>query len=177
MIRVFSGVPEGFRTPPGKLWALLGHTGKRGAGRKGCCAPPLAGPNWTRDWGGATPPFPSPSLSLPSPFQEGILLGLGALVGLLSLSLGAPIGAGQPSILYIRREGAPLAHKLIIPSRVRRPPPPFRASVIFSESLGEALPESLHHHRRHAVVLTELIYFLDILLDQEGEGRHRAVRV
>jgi hypothetical protein len=26
-------------------------------------------------------------------------------------------------------------------------------------------------------VLTELIYFLDILLDQEGEGRHRAVRV
>jgi hypothetical protein len=26
-------------------------------------------------------------------------------------------------------------------------------------------------------VLIELIYFLDILLDQEGEGRHRAVRV
>ena len=34
-----------------------------------------------------------------------------------------------------------------------------------------------HHHRHHAVVLTELIYYLDILLDQEGEGRHRAERV
>ena len=37
--------------------------------------------------------------------------------------------------------------------------------------------ESLHHHHHHAVVLTELIYYLDILLDQEGEGRHRAERV
>ena len=26
-------------------------------------------------------------------------------------------------------------------------------------------------------MLTELIYYLDILLDQEGEGRHRAERV
>jgi hypothetical protein len=26
-------------------------------------------------------------------------------------------------------------------------------------------------------VLTELIYYLDVLLDQEGEERHRAVRV
>ncbi|EMS56889.1 hypothetical protein TRIUR3_06891 [Triticum urartu] len=33
---------------------------------------------------------------------------------------------------------------------------------------------SLHHHRHHAIVLTELIYFLDTLLDQEFERRHRA---
>jgi hypothetical protein len=26
-------------------------------------------------------------------------------------------------------------------------------------------------------VLTELIYYLDVLLDQEGEGRHRVERV
>ena len=36
---------------------------------------------------------------------------------------------------------------------------------------------TLHHHRHHAVVLMELLYFLDTLLDQEGEGRHRAERV
>ena len=43
--------------------------------------------------------------------------------------------------------------------------------------LGEALRGSHHHHRHHAIVLTELIYFLNILLDQEDEGRHRAEHV
>ena len=43
--------------------------------------------------------------------------------------------------------------------------------------LSEALRRSLHHHRHHDVVLTELIYYLDVLLDQEGEGQHRAERV
>jgi hypothetical protein len=176
VIRVFSGVPEGFRTPRGKLWALLGHTGKREAGHRGCCAPPLAGPNWTRVWGGATPPFPSPSLSLPSPFQGGTLLGLGVLVGLSPLPWRTPRGPASPPPLYTE-EGGASSTQVDYPKPCAAPPPPFRASVIFSESLGEALPESLHHHRRHAVVLTELIYFLDILLDQEGEGRHRAVRV
>jgi len=95
VIRVFSGVPEGFRTPPGKLWALLGHTGNRGAGHKGCCAPPLAGPNWTRGWGGATPLFPSPSSPLPSPLG-GLLLGVGL--------------ASSSSLLYIRRRGTPWRH-------------------------------------------------------------------
>ena len=32
---------------------------------------------------------------------------------------------------------------------------------------------SLHHHRYHAVLLMELIYFLDTLLDQESEGLHQ----
>jgi hypothetical protein len=45
------------------------------------------------------------------------------------------------------------------------------------ESLGEALPESLHRHCHHAIVLMELIYFPDVLLDQEGEGCHQAARV
>jgi hypothetical protein len=53
--RYIIGVPEGYRNPPGKLWALLGHTGKRGACRRGCCAPPLAGLNWTRGWGVGQP--------------------------------------------------------------------------------------------------------------------------
>jgi hypothetical protein len=81
VIRVFSGVPEGFRTPRGKLWALLGHTGNRGAGHKGCCAPPLAGPNWTRGWGGRNTPlsfslFPSsfPSWWTPTRSRIGLLL-------------------------------------------------------------------------------------------------------
>ena len=46
--------------------------------------------------------------------------------------------------------------------------------VIFSWCLVEALRVSLHHHRHHAVVLTELMYFLYTLLDQEGKGHHRA---
>jgi hypothetical protein len=46
-----------------------------------------------------------------------------------------------------------------------------------SVCLGEALLRLLHHHCRHDVVLTELIYYLDVLLDQEGEERHRAERV
>ena len=43
--------------------------------------------------------------------------------------------------------------------------------------LGKVLRGSLHHHCHHAVVLMELIYFLDTLLDQEFEGHHRAERV
>ena len=39
-------------------------------------------------------------------------------------------------------------------------------------------PASVEHHRRHhAIVLTELIYYLDNLLDQEGEVRQGAERV
>ena len=34
---------------------------------------------------------------------------------------------------------------------------------------------SLHHH--HAIMLTELIYYLDVLLNQEGEGRYQAEHV
>ena len=176
MIRVFSGVPEGYRNPPGEVMGLIGPYGREGLAARGCCAPPPRESELDKGRGGATPLSFSSSLSLPSPFQEGILLGLGALVGLLSLPWRTP--RGQPALppLYTE-EGGASSTQVDSPSRVRRPPPPFRASVIFLESLGEALPESLHHHRRHAVVLTELIYFLDILLDQEGEGRHRAVRV
>ena len=53
-----------------------------------------------------------------------------------------------------------MTHKLIYGSflsRVRCPPPPYSTSVISSRSLGEALRGSLHHHRHHAIVLTELI--------------------
>ena len=49
--------------------------------------------------------------------------------------------------------------------------------IIFLRCLGKALRGSLHHHRHHTVVLAELIYYLDLLLDQEDEGRHRAERV
>ena len=52
------------------------------------------------------------------------------------------------------------------------PPPQFTPPIIFTWCLGEALHGSLHHHRHHAVVLTELS--LDTLLDHEFEGRHQA---
>ena len=70
-----------------------------------------------------------------------------------------------------------LEHTTTIVSPVRRPPPQFTPSVIVLWCLGEALRESLHHHRHHAIVLMKLIYFLDTLLDEEGEGRHRVERV
>ena len=60
---------------------------------------------------------------------------------------------------------------------MRCPPPQITCSVIFSRCLGEALRGSLHLHHHHAIVLMELIYYLDVLLDQEDEGRHRAERV
>ena len=41
--------------------------------------------------------------------------------------------------------------------------------------LRRSLASVEHHHRRHAVMLTELS--LDSLLDQEFEERHRAERV
>ena len=68
--------------------------------------------------------------------------------------------------------GVPLAHTRELPSRVRRPPPQFTPPVIFSWCLGLALRGSLHHRRHHAFILTELIYYLDVLLDQEDAGRH-----
>ena len=42
VIRVFSGVPEGYRNPPGSIWALVGLSGKERRGRKGGRAPPPA---------------------------------------------------------------------------------------------------------------------------------------
>ena len=70
-----------------------------------------------------------------------------------------------------------LEHTTIIVSRVRRSPPQFTPPVIVLWCLGGALRESLHHHRHDAVVLMELIYFLDTLLDQEVGYVFPTVRV
>ena len=77
-----------------------------------------------------------------------------------------------PSFIYVGR--GHLEHTPIVPSHVRCPPQQFTPPDIFSWCLGEALRGSLHHHRHHAIVLTELIYFLDTLLDQDFEGCHQA---
>ena len=77
--------------------------GPQGAGR----APPLAVQIGLGEGGGTPLSFPSPiPFLLPLP-PSGILLGLGVLVGLLSLA--RPTGAGQPPplLLYIRGQGAP----------------------------------------------------------------------
>ena len=68
MFRVISektGVPEGYRNPPGEVIGRMGLSGEREEqpGWAARLLPP--GPNWTRR-GGAAPPFPSPS-PLPSP--------------------------------------------------------------------------------------------------------------
>ena len=91
-----------------------------------------------------------------------------------------PQGWPHPSLLlYIWGQGGTpktqqqLILEIYYPCAV--PPPQFTPPVIVSQCLGEALRGSHQQLRHHAVVLTEL--FLDPLLDQEFEGRHRAKRV
>ena len=65
----FSGVPRGYRNPPGSQWALLGLSGREEEAAK-VGAPPKPNPNWEGGW----PPFPSLPLPLPSsptPTREG----------------------------------------------------------------------------------------------------------
>ena len=90
-VRAFTGVPGGYRNPPGSVWALLGHTGIEERGQKEGGTRPPSGPNWTRE--GGTPFLLSPS-TFPSPIptrKGGVLLPVG--VGLppwRALLLGRP---------------------------------------------------------------------------------------
>ena len=59
-----TGVPEGYRNPPGEIMGLMGLGGERErAGLGQAARPSPSGLNWTRR--GAAPPFPFPSLLLP----------------------------------------------------------------------------------------------------------------
>ena len=96
MFRVISektGVPEGYRNPPGEVMGLMGLSGERGAARVGR-APRPPGPNWTRRGGGA--PF---LLPLPLPFP--LLVGVGKRGVLLLLGGGLLLLARQqgPAVL------------------------------------------------------------------------------
>ena len=76
MFRVISektGVPEGYRNPPGKYWALVGLEGRERAVARRWRAPSQGSPNWTRG-GGVAPLSLSLSLSFlpPSPFLVGL---------------------------------------------------------------------------------------------------------
>ena len=84
--------------------------------------------------------------------------------------------AGLLSLPPLYKGGGPRTH-INCSKLCAAPPPQFTPPVIFSRCLGEALHRPHHHHRQHAVVLTELIYSFDPLLDQELKGRHRAERV
>ena len=84
--RAYTGVPGGYRNPPGRLMGLLGPSGEE-EGRPRAAARPLPpSPNWTRRGGGAPLSFLplSPSLSSPTPtWKGGVLLpvGVGLLMG------------------------------------------------------------------------------------------------
>ena len=84
-----------------------------------------------------------------------------------------PLGclSSPPTYIYVGRRR--LEHTTSIVSRVRCPLHSLHPDHILAV-LSEALRGSLHHHHHHAVMLTELIYFLETFLDQEFEGRHRA---
>ena len=104
-----TGVPGGYRNPPGKYWALVVLRGERGQQPRRWRPPLMGRPNWTRE-GGRSPSFPLPLL--PSPFH--LLVGLGKggvllLLGGLPL-LGVPQGpTGLPPCSFIYRgRGAPL---------------------------------------------------------------------
>ena len=63
-VRTNTGVPGGYRNPPGSVMGLLGLSGEE-EGRPGQAAcPSPSSPNWTRR--GGAPPLSSPSLLLPS---------------------------------------------------------------------------------------------------------------
>ena len=62
-----TGVPEGYRNPPGEVMGLMGLSGERGAARRGR-APPTPLVRIGLGEGGRRPPFLLPSLLL---FQQG----------------------------------------------------------------------------------------------------------
>ena len=91
MISDKTGVPEGYRNPPGSIWALMGLSGER----EGQLGRPRAsfpfGPNWPRKGGGVPLSFLPPPLPFPllvGVGKKGVLL----LLGGGGLLLGAPKG-------------------------------------------------------------------------------------
>ena len=61
--RAYTGVPGGYRNPPGRLMGLLGPNGEEEGRPKGSRAPPSPQSGLDKDGGAA--PFPFPSLSFP----------------------------------------------------------------------------------------------------------------
>src|SRR3989337_4229227 len=111
----------------------MGLAGERGEGL-GLEAPPLGSPNWTRR-GGGTPSFLPLSLSFLSPSSFLVGLGKGSPTPTRRRTPPSPWRAPRPAglplaPLYTGAGGHPKTHKLIVPSRVRCPPPPYSTSVI-----------------------------------------------
>ena len=93
-----TGVPEGYRNPPGKYWALMGLRGERGQQPGGGAPPPMRSPIWTRGGGAAPLSLPLPLFPSPSLFLVG--LGKGSPTPTRRrtppLSLARPIGSRPP---------------------------------------------------------------------------------
>ena len=111
--RAYTGVPGGYRNPPGRLMGLLGPSEEEEGRPRAAVRPLPPSPNWTRR--GAAPPFPFPLSLLPSPLL--LPLGRGSPIpGGIRTPHGARLGwlAPSPSStpLYTGRE-APLGYKTI----------------------------------------------------------------
>uniref|UniRef100_M8AZE5 STM1-like N-terminal domain-containing protein n=1 Tax=Aegilops tauschii TaxID=37682 RepID=M8AZE5_AEGTA len=77
--------------------------------------------------------------------------------------LAAAAAAAAKKALANKTEAAPAgkAGQTVAAAKLPTKPAPLAQA-------GEALRRSLHHHRHHAVMLSELIHYLAVLLDQEG---------
>ena len=120
-----TGVPGGYRDPPGSILGLMGLSGRRGGAARAAARPSPSSPNWTRR--GAAAPFFLLLLSPFLPFSYSNKERRSPTPGGSSTSpLARPPwpAASPPLLLYIRGQGAPLDTQvdlLISPSRMRCP--------------------------------------------------------
>ena len=111
VLRTFSEktrVPEGYRNPPGGIWALLGLSGKEGKGAREGPSPQAQ----SELGGGPAAPFLPPSfLFLPSPSPNRKRRSpTPSWSRIPPLGAPPPLGRPSPPLLYIRRRGAPHRH-------------------------------------------------------------------
>src|SRR4051812_7055511 len=111
--RTYTGVPGGYRNPPGSLLGLMGLSWRRGGAAWAAARPSPSSPNCTRrgrplSFSSSLPSFPSPTPT----WKGGVLLS----VGVIQL-MGRAIGGRPPPLpplLYIRGGGHPLETQQLI---------------------------------------------------------------
>ena len=157
--RIYTGVPGGYRNPPGGYWASWAQLVEEERRPRGSRAPLPPSPNWTRRGGGA--PLSFPPLSFP-------LLSYSHLEG------GSPTPGGSRTP-HGARQGWPAPSPSSTPLYTGREAPPrdttidpldllavcgAPSTIIHLDNIIAVLRRSTasveHHHRHHAVMLTKL---------------------